>query len=371
MDRRPRILIVDDHPANIAILEEMLCDDYRVVSVLSGTEALAALEDFRPDLILLDIMMPGIDGYEVCRRIRADSEHRHTKILMLSAKALLEERLAGYQAGADDYVTKPFDEDELLSKIRVFLRLKTEEEVEQLKDELLMVLQDEDRTPFQSLIVPAEALADGAEMPDDRRRRYGALICHNAGLVREFFEQVLELCALRSGESRLDLCEVDANAVVHAAARTAAERGHRPDVDIEVEGKLTRTLVADGPRLERAFAELVQSGVQSSAARRVLTVEIVENDGGVEVRIRRRGEPIPADLLPHLLAIPRNRDPDEWRTGFTDDATVVETPRARLGLALASETIRALGGSISVRNEDDGSSFLVRLPFATELAPAS
>jgi CheY-like chemotaxis protein len=137
MQRQDRILIVDNNPVNVAILEEMLGEGCHLATAASGEEALALTSDFRPDLILLDIMMPGIDGYETCRRIRATPALRHTKIIMVSAKALVAERLQEYEAGADDYVTKPFEEEELLAKVRVYLRLKSIEEVDQLKYDIL------------------------------------------------------------------------------------------------------------------------------------------------------------------------------------------------------------------------------------------
>lgn len=88
-----RILIVDDHPDNLEILEDVLGDDYEIATAACGEEALELAETFRPALILLDIMMPGIDGYETCRRLRATPSLRHTKIMMISAKAMVTERL--------------------------------------------------------------------------------------------------------------------------------------------------------------------------------------------------------------------------------------------------------------------------------------
>lgn len=132
MSHQYKILAVDDDLANLNILSEILGDLYTIEVVESGEEALKAVREFTPDLVLLDIMMPGIDGYEVCRKLRANEDLTNTKILFLSAKELLKDRLYGYEVGADDYITKPFDEEELLAKIKVFLRLKYEEEIRSL-----------------------------------------------------------------------------------------------------------------------------------------------------------------------------------------------------------------------------------------------
>lgn len=119
-----KILIVDDDPMNIDILMDDLEDLYTLRSAESGEEALQIIPEFRPDLILLDIMMSGIDGYEVCRRIRADKQYNAIKIILISGRAMENERQKGYAVGADDYVTKPFEVEELVEKIRVLDELK-------------------------------------------------------------------------------------------------------------------------------------------------------------------------------------------------------------------------------------------------------
>ena len=121
-----RILIVDDEPLNVTILTTLLSDDYALDVAASGEEALSKAASFDPHLILLDLMMPGIDGYETCRRMRADASLRHMKIILVSARAMHDEQQAGYEAGADDYITKPFDCDDLEAKIRQELQGQSE-----------------------------------------------------------------------------------------------------------------------------------------------------------------------------------------------------------------------------------------------------
>lgn len=117
MSTRSRILAVDDNPLNLAVIEETLQTRFKVRVVDSGSAALRLAPTFLPDVVLLDVMMPAPDGLEVCRRLRSDPELRHCRIIMVSAKTDIDDRLRGYEAGADDYVTKPFDEHELLAKV--------------------------------------------------------------------------------------------------------------------------------------------------------------------------------------------------------------------------------------------------------------
>jgi adenylate cyclase len=118
-------LIVDDEPFNLDLLEQELADyDYAIERATDGVEALEKTETFRPDVILLDYMMPKMNGLEVVKRLRASAQHKAIPVILLTAKATQEDKIAGLDAGADDYVTKPFDSFELLARVRAMLRIK-------------------------------------------------------------------------------------------------------------------------------------------------------------------------------------------------------------------------------------------------------
>jgi class 3 adenylate cyclase len=118
------ILVVDDLPQNVKLLDAILSPrGYTVVSAGSGEEAMAAVAEQLPDLVLLDILMPGIDGFEVCRRLREDPATRFLPIVMITAQAG-EEKVKAIEAGADDFLAKPFDQAELLARVRSLLRIK-------------------------------------------------------------------------------------------------------------------------------------------------------------------------------------------------------------------------------------------------------
>lgn len=110
-------MIIDDDPVNVEIISEILSDTFQIKKTFSGEEALATIHQYMPNIVLLDIMMPGFNGYEICKIVKADPKLKNIKIIFVSAKAMPEELENGFQAGADAYITKPFDHGELLTKV--------------------------------------------------------------------------------------------------------------------------------------------------------------------------------------------------------------------------------------------------------------
>ena len=122
----PRILIVDDTPANVHILQARLAaNGYDIVTATDGEEALAAVREATPDLILLDVMMPKLDGFEVCRRIRSDATLPFIPIIMVTAKSEPRDIVAGLEAGGDEYLAKPVDQAALVARVKSMLRIKS------------------------------------------------------------------------------------------------------------------------------------------------------------------------------------------------------------------------------------------------------
>jgi len=134
----PRILVVDDNRTNIKIVQTRLANEgYDIVTAVDGEEALAAAHEQQPDLILLDIMMPKLDGIEVCKRLRADPQFPFTPIILVTAMADTKDVIAGLDAGADEYLTKPIDHGALVARVRSMLRIKAlHDRVEKLAAEV-------------------------------------------------------------------------------------------------------------------------------------------------------------------------------------------------------------------------------------------
>ncbi len=174
LERKPKILIVDDTPENIQILMGTLKDQYTIVAAINGEKALKmAVAEPRPDLILLDIMMPGMDGYEVCRRLKADEQARDIPIIFVTAKVEVEDETLGFELGAVDYITKPFSIPVVKARVKAHLDLKRLRDIEAIQraklEAVLSALNKElaDAADYVKFILP-QPLTDGPLKADWR-----------------------------------------------------------------------------------------------------------------------------------------------------------------------------------------------------------
>ena len=351
MQPRNKILAVDDNVVDIATIEKLLGERYDLKTATTGEDALDMAGDFQPDIILLDNMMPGLDGGQVCRQIRADSGLRHTKIIMLSGKSRVSERIEAYQAGADDYIAKPFNEDELLAKIRVYLRLKSVEEVDQFKTDVLTLLSHEARTPLNSLIAPAEMLMSEEEVDAEERKLLIEIVNSAAQRLHRFFENVILLSSLKSGKWQFnpepaDLCEVVHEAVCEVATK-AAER------KVKIEEKFDAGPMAclDRQQIKRAITSILDNAIRFSPAGWRVDVCVSGDDEYVCVSVTDRGEGIEPDYLPYVFEELSDPDIDHHSRG------------QGLSLAIARQIVLQHNGKIDAEStEGSSTTFTVRLP---------
>jgi two-component system, sensor histidine kinase and response regulator len=354
-----RILIVDDHPTNIAVLEELLGDTYPLSIATSGEEALGLAGAVPPALILLDVMMPGINGYETCRRLRALAPLHPPKIIMVSAKAMVAERLRGYEAGADDYVTKPFEAQELLAKVRVYLQLQSIEEVEQLKSQMLTLLNHEMRTPLNGLSTALQLLRAEPEMATEAWQLLLELASHSATRLQRLCDKVVTLRAMHAGHWELHCVSVDLREVVRSAiASVTAEAAEHAVTLVPALSEAVRTC-CDVQQMQGVVSTLLDNAIRFSPPGRAVHVHVTREDACGIIRVTDTGAGIDPAYLPRVFE------------AFASADIAHHTAGHGMSLAIAQQITQAHQGTLHVESTQGvGTTFTVRLPQAeAALAP--
>lgn len=359
MQSRDKILAVDDDVVDIRIVERLLGAKYNLRTASTGEQALEIATDFQPDILLLDNMLPGIDGREVCQQIRANSRLRHTKIIMVSGKTMASERVEAYEAGADDYITKPFDEDELLAKIRVYLRLKSVEEVDQFKTNVLTLLGHEARTPLNGLIGSAEMLMSEENIDAEEQKLFILMVYNSAKRLHSLFEKAMLLSSLKSGKQQFnmepaELCEVVREAICKIAPKTSVR-----NIKIQEQFDADPTVCLDKNIIKRTITAILDNAVRFSPPDGSVTVGISSDNEDVCLSVNDQGEGIDSDYLPHVFDELSDPDIDHHSEGHG------------LSLAIARQVVLQHNGTIIAEStKGSGTTVTVRLPITvpSELA---
>ncbi len=368
---RPRILVAEDHkPMQLAIRKILEEEGFEVITADDGEEALHIVEQSPPDLILADIMMPKMDGYALYEAIRARQEWVPIPFIFLTARADREDILKGKAMGVEDYITKPFDPQELVVAIRSRLartqaiRRATETELDELKRQITTVLGHELRTPLTYVTGYAElALEDLESLSAEELQEFLTGIKRGADRLTRLVNDLLLLIRLDTGRTAeefraLATVRNDLGAIVERTVRQYESRALEQGVTLEVQVEpdlppvlICETLFAD------ALGRLIDNGIKFSLGdEKRVTIHARAVDGRVEVSVTDRGIGIPPEEVPHLFE--RFRQIGRDRT---------EQQGVGIGLTIARALVRLHGGDIEVESmPGEGSTFTIWLPKASE-----
>ena len=301
MNLKQKILIVDDNPININILQDILEENYELETVQSGEAALKIAPEFIPDLILLDIMMPGMNGYEVCKKMRKNSKLNGTKIIMVSAKTRLSERLLAYELGADDYITKPFDADELLAKVRVYLRLKTVEEVDNFKVELLKHLCKKTVNPINNIVDPLISILDNdrdvpASIVEKVKKSYAGAVN-----LQQLLKKVIVLNSIKSGSLRLNLIPGDLVSMVRKVIEELADNLKEKELTVHQRFPEKALVYMDKLEIKRVIKCILDNAVRFSKYKGRIIVEISEANDRFFLSVIDQGKGMDPELITKMF----------------------------------------------------------------------
>ena len=352
MSTHDRVLVIDDSSMSRALLSRLLSDAGYVVDLADGgARGIELATQSRPDVVLLDIMMPEIDGYETCRRMRCDPKLAQSKIIIVSGKNQVSERLSAYEAGADDYVARPFDCEELLAKVHVYTRLKSLEEIERVKDSVIEVLQHTTRTPLTNILSYAELLRVDTEMDRQTRHEFADVIQGNADRLQRLLEKAEVLVRMKSGRFSFEFEALDLYHVVQDEVDDARiDAGERR---IAITAIMAQEFWCNGDTQQLRFVlrTVLNNAVRFSPDGGKVVVSI-RRDGGVwQLRVSDSGPGIPPSLMPRLF------------DALSDTDSPLHNAGDGLSLCICREITTAHNGSICAESDpSSGVTITVELP---------
>jgi two-component system sensor histidine kinase/response regulator len=366
-----RILAVDDTPDNLILVQTILeSEGFEMDLVADGVSALQQITESPPDLILLDVMMPGIDGYEVTRRIRSNTELPYIPILLITAfteSSVVE----GLDAGADDFIRKPFDTDELLARVRSLLRLKhsldEQQKMARQREDFVSRMTHDLRTP----LVASDRMLNlfqqeiFCKISPEMKQAIAVMIRSNHNLT-QMVNNLLEVYRIEAGKKTLnsEICNLPEmlTEVVEELNPIANDKGLTLKVDtsgLEKIGENAGIVTGDRLELRRVFSNLIGNAIKFT------------DIGGIETRIFESAPGNEKNLVTIEI------EDTGYGIAAEDQATIFERFRqgrnkragSGLGLHLSRLIVEAHGGAIEVFSEvGKGSVFTLRLPKQSRLS---
>jgi len=364
------ILIVDDTLANLRLLSQMLEErGHKVRAVRNGTHALTAAQAIPPDLVLLDIRMPEMDGYEVCRRLKADVRTAEIPILFISALGETEDKVKAFTLGGVDYITKPFQAAEVLARVETHLALRNlnrqlqaanaelAERLDELQDRneeldaFAHTVAHDIKGPVTTIVSYADVLREGAiTVPDSVRTDFLRTLKRSARRIATIVDELLLLASVRKMELQLEL--LDMEKVVEEACQRIMHITSQSEAEIVLPPDWPKA-IGYAPWVVEVWANYLSNGCKYGGKPPRLELGTdVQGDGQVRFWVRDNGDGIPlADQ--ERLFIPFTRLSQARAEGHG------------LGLSIVRRIVERLNGRVGVESEGrpgSGSLFYFTLP---------
>ena len=356
MTQKKLILIVDDNPHNLKVLGNTLTEQgYRMRFAKSGLQALEIIKKKKPDLILLDIMMPEMDGFEVCRVIKQDTNMAGIPIIFLSAKTEKDDVIDGLELGAVDYISKPFHQKELLMRVKTHIRLKTiEEELKNAlntKDKFFSIIAHDLGNLFSGIVGLLNILVVRKNDPK-KLATYLPLMQQSAEMGYNLLINLLEWSRIQTGKIKHHPNTLDVKSIVDMNVKLLENQAQQKNIKI-ISDIDNITVFADTQMFDTVIRNLLSNAIKFTPKNGFVEISYRQLETDVEISIQDTGVGISSENIDKLFKID-----ESYTTKGTDNES-----GTGLGLTLCKEFVDKNGGCINVESElDKGSRFFIHLP---------
>lgn len=378
------ILAVDDQPNNLKVIAGVLGDEYQLSIANNGHNALKILDKLVPDLILLDIMMPGMDGFEVCHEIKLRPQLKDIPVIFLTAKTEISDIVKAFEAGAVDYIFKPFNPLEVKARVNSQLQLfHTSRQLKELnyklavsqqeleltnvklemlnkqKDKFFSVIAHDLKTPFNNVIALTGLISESlASKEQESLLEYVTMLRNTTDKAMDLLMNLLEWAKSQTGNLKFTPGLIQPISIIQDVLAIYQESVRAKSLIVKFDCNPDYEFFGDQPMIATVLRNLVGNAIKFSLAGGVIYLKVNRlADGSTQFSVKDFGIGISSDLLPLLFVLGANTG----RPGTRGE------PSSGLGLMLCKDFVERHGGSITVESaEGKGSEFSFTIPDLSE-----
>lgn len=363
------VFLVDDTPENLGLLSGILrAAGYTVRMADSGRRALAMIESLLPELVMLDITMPEMDGFEVCRELKSKPSTSGIPVIFISALSDPLDKVKAFKTGGVDYVTKPFDADEVLARVETQIRLdrlrremeaKNRElaRLDELKNRFVGIAAHDLRTPLTALIGYSEVILEPG--PADQARDHDMVkrIQRAAFFMLRLVNDLLDLSAIEAGSIRLDLAPTDLREILRSSVELHGTLAAPKRIAVELQDDAGPLLArVDEVKLEQVLGNLVGNAIKFSAPGTRVRVSLRRDGDWARFAVEDQGPGVPAHELERMF--------EPFQT--TSVKSTAGEKSTGLGLAIVKKIVVAHGGEVRAESVvGRGTTFHFSVPLDT------